>query len=73
MSPVNTAAFLLEKGGKFVLKERPIPTPGPGEVLIRNHAIGLNPVDWKRQTFGFAIQKYPGIIGTGASTSTLPT
>ncbi|MFC3614148.1 zinc-binding dehydrogenase [Lutimaribacter marinistellae] len=26
---------------------RPLPRPGPGEVLVRNHVIGLNPVDWK--------------------------
>jgi NADPH:quinone reductase len=29
------------------LETRPLPTPAPGEVLVRNHAIGLNPVDWK--------------------------
>lgn len=26
---------------------RPLPVPAPGEVLVRNHVIGLNPVDWK--------------------------
>ncbi|HEX3760503.1 MAG TPA: NADP-dependent oxidoreductase [Kofleriaceae bacterium] len=25
----------------------PMPTPGAGEVLVRVHAVGVNPVDWK--------------------------
>lgn len=27
--------------------DRPTPEPGPGEVLVRIHAAGVNPVDWK--------------------------
>ncbi len=29
------------------LEEVDRPAPGPGEVLIRNHAAGVNPIDWK--------------------------
>jgi len=34
-------------GGPAVLKleEVPTPSPGPSQVLVRNHAIGINPVD----------------------------
>jgi NADPH2:quinone reductase len=38
-----------ETGGPDVLKlvERPDPTPGPGEVLVRVAVSGVNPTDWK--------------------------
>jgi len=36
-----------EYGGPSVLKleELPTPQPGPNQVLVRNHAVGVNPVD----------------------------
>ena len=36
-----------EYGGPAVLRleEVPAPQPGPGQVLVRNHAVGVNPVD----------------------------
>ena len=36
-------------GGPEVLsyEDAPRPHPGPGEVLVRVHAAGINPVDWK--------------------------
>src|SRR5262245_26454516 len=36
-----------EYGGPSVLKieEVPTPAPGPNQVLVRNHAVGVNPVD----------------------------
>ncbi|WP_148572233.1 NADPH:quinone reductase [Nocardioides caldifontis] len=31
----------------LVLEDRPVPEPGPGEVLVRIHRSGVNPTDWK--------------------------
>ncbi|WP_235826539.1 alcohol dehydrogenase catalytic domain-containing protein, partial [Candidatus Frankia alpina] len=42
------AIRLHEFGGPEVLRheEVPVPEPGPGEVLVRVHADGINPPDW---------------------------
>jgi len=45
------------------LRERPKPRPGPGELLVRNRAIGLNPVDWKFILWGHAAWEWPHIPG----------
>ncbi|QHC26574.1 zinc-binding dehydrogenase [Streptomyces sp. GS7] len=47
--------------------ELPQPEPGPGEVLVRLAAAGLNPVDWKLADgmFGDAVQaSFPLVMGT---------
>ncbi|KAF4614052.1 hypothetical protein D9613_007417 [Agrocybe pediades] len=65
MSPTTQKAlFLLEKCGDFAVKETEIYKPGPGELLIKVRATSLNPVDWKIQKYGFAIEDYPAILGT---------
>ncbi|WP_209439561.1 NADP-dependent oxidoreductase [Kitasatospora phosalacinea] len=49
MSPHTMRAIRLhEFGGPEVLRydEVPVPRPQPGEVLVRVHAVGLNPPDW---------------------------
>ncbi|MER6047636.1 NADP-dependent oxidoreductase [Streptomyces sp. NPDC001793] len=48
------------------LMELPQPEPGPGEVLVRLAAAGLNPVDWKLAdgAFGDAVQAvFPLVLG----------
>jgi NADPH:quinone reductase-like Zn-dependent oxidoreductase len=43
------AVRIHQYGGPEVLifEDAPRPVPGPGELLIRVHAAGVNPVDWK--------------------------
>lgn len=43
--------------------ELPIPDPGPGQILVRVRAAGVNPVDWKRRT---------GYLPAGATAPALP-
>ncbi len=58
--------------GSAVLEwlELPIPSPGPSEVLIRIHAAGINPVDWKiREGLfeGRMPHQFPIVLGWDAS------
>ena len=59
-------ALVLEKPGKpDTLREAdvPQPEPGKGEVRVKVHAVGLNPVDYKLAATGFPGWKYPFILG----------
>ncbi|MFE9257228.1 NADP-dependent oxidoreductase [Streptomyces sp. NPDC006879] len=48
------AVVVSQWGGPEVLKETEIERPEPGlaEILVRVHAAGVNPVDWKTRTSG---------------------
>lgn len=43
----NQAAWIPEAKGKLEVKEAPMPKAGKGEVVIKNHAVAVNPVDCK--------------------------
>ncbi|KAJ5201033.1 hypothetical protein N7449_005836 [Penicillium cf. viridicatum] len=63
----NQAAWLTGEGAyPFVVNDGPKPTPGPGEIVIKNAAVAINPVDWKIQTHGRYLNKYPFILGEDA-------
>src|SRR4051812_20770907 len=49
MAAMMKAVRIHTYGGLEVLAydDVPVPTPGPGEFLIRIHAAAVNPVDWK--------------------------
>src|SRR4051794_18903001 len=64
------AAVLAEYGAPDVLQVTDFdrPQPGPGEVLVRVHASGTNPVDTKiRQAGQWAGIPLPAVIGYDAS------
>jgi NADPH:quinone reductase-like Zn-dependent oxidoreductase len=65
----NQAAWIPEAKGKLEVKEAPMPTAGKGEVVIKNHAVAVNPVDcefatslrsssWKKLT---KVRENPGL------------
>lgn len=59
------AAVLEDFGGPLVLKEIDRPEPGPGQVLVRVAASGLNPLDVKIQAgqAGHAGVQPPAVLG----------
>ena len=61
----NQAAWL--KTGKAPLEvgAAPYPKAGPGEIIVKNAYVAMNPVDWKIQFYdppGFGLN-YPEILG----------
>lgn len=64
---VSRALFLKEKFGAFEVGTKPLPSPGPGEVLIKVIATGLNPVDWKIQSHGIFVVDFPTPLGSDAA------
>ncbi|WP_290056812.1 NADP-dependent oxidoreductase [Amycolatopsis solani] len=52
-------------GGPEVLRvtDAPRPEPGPTEVLVRVHAAGINPVDWKVRAGGGFLGEPPFTVG----------
>jgi len=59
-------ALLVEKSlAPFTLHDIPKYVPGPGEILIKVHAVGLNPADWKIQKEGAFndTMTFPAVLG----------
>ncbi|KAJ7167638.1 GroES-like protein [Mycena filopes] len=49
--------------GPFVLRSRPVPSPGKSEILLKIMSVGLNPINWKQAAFNMLIDEYPAVIG----------
>jgi NADPH:quinone reductase-like Zn-dependent oxidoreductase len=65
--PTNQAAWLTATRRPLEVKDAPYVAPGPGELLIKNHAVAINPVDWAIAFLGglmFRWIKCPFVLGT---------
>jgi NADPH:quinone reductase-like Zn-dependent oxidoreductase len=71
MSTVNTMRAISQDvlGGPEVLKEVELARPEPrtNEVLVRVHAAGLNPTDWKHRRTGGFLGEPPFVLGWDVS------
>ena len=64
MSTANAAAWITAPKSKpFEVKPAPLWTPGENEILVRNHAVAINPVDGGLQSLAFIPLDYPTILG----------
>jgi NADPH:quinone reductase-like Zn-dependent oxidoreductase len=59
----NKAAWLRKADTPLEVNEAPMPSAGPTEIVIRNAAIALNPLDCHQQKIGVFVQQWPAIIG----------
>jgi NADPH:quinone reductase-like Zn-dependent oxidoreductase len=60
---LNKAAWLLKAGTPLEVGEAPMPTAGPNELVIRNAAVAINPLDCHMQSAGVFIKEWPAIFG----------
>lgn len=62
-APTNQAAWLLKADTSLQVGDAPLPLAGPGEIVVKNAAIAINPLDWHMQDAGVFIQQWPAIFG----------
>ncbi len=63
MASANKAAWLRKANTPLEVAEAPMPTAGPYEIVVRNAAIAINPLDCHMQGAGVFIQQWPAIFG----------
>lgn len=61
----NQAAWIDGEHKPLVVRDADLPRPGPEEIVVKNSAVAINPVDWKMQD-GFYLDQLelPFILGT---------
>lgn len=62
-TPKNQAAWLIKADTPLKIDDAPLPTAGPGELVIKNAAIAINPLDCHMQHAGVFVQQWPSIFG----------
>jgi NADPH:quinone reductase-like Zn-dependent oxidoreductase len=70
MATTNRAAVLLEPGKALDVTRVQVNHPAPGEVLIQNHAVAVQPLDAKMliASYGPASSlKYPAVLGSSGA------
>jgi NADPH:quinone reductase-like Zn-dependent oxidoreductase len=62
-APNNQAAWLTKVDTPLQVDDAPLPTAGPGELVVKNAAIAINPLDCHMQDSGVFVQQWPAIFG----------
>ncbi|RDL32340.1 Uncharacterized protein BP5553_08796 [Venustampulla echinocandica] len=59
----NQAAWLIKADTPLQVGDAPLPAAGPGEIVVKNAAIAINPLDCHMQDSGVFVQQWPAIFG----------
>ena len=65
--PENHAAWLNSARGQLEVADAPYPTPAADQIVVRNRAVAVNPLEWIIQVAGPLIYRwldYPIVIGS---------
>lgn len=68
MPNTQTALMRASPQGEFSVETVPIPSPTPGQLLVKVVSVALNPADWKLHILGYYADSYPmtsGFDGAG--------
>ena len=63
----NQAAWIPAANARLEVKGAPTPQPAPHEVVIRNYAVAINPVDVVMQDMDRLITAYPSVLGSDSA------
>ena len=65
--PTNTAAQIRARGAQLEVVPAPYPAPGDHQIVVRSHAVAVNPLDWIIQVAGSVAYRwltYPTVLGS---------
>ena len=65
--PTNTAAWTRAKHARLEVGPAPYTAPGPDQIVVRNHAVAVNPLEWIIQVAGnlaYRWLRYPTVLGS---------
>lgn len=62
-APENQAAWLTKADTPLQVADAPLPTAGPSELVVKNAALAINPLDCHMQDSGVFVQQWPAVFG----------
>ncbi|KAH6857428.1 chaperonin 10-like protein [Alternaria rosae] len=61
--PQNQVAWLDKAGAAFRVGDTSIPTADAGEIIVKNAAVAINPLNCHMQDLGIFVQQWPAVFG----------
>ncbi|MCJ1381951.1 hypothetical protein MMC17_005063 [Xylographa soralifera] len=62
-APKNQAAWLRRADSPLEVGDAPLPKAGAGEIVVKNAAVAINPLDCHMQDTGVFVQQWPTVFG----------